>query len=90
MKVADVHNTKHSITMLIDKFLHLQGEMEKARSKRVELQLTIADNNKSFRPIVQTQSSAGDRVTEAFSKFDEATDIGEGVAKHCLRNPRFM
>jgi len=23
-KVADVHNTKHTITMLVDKFLHLQ------------------------------------------------------------------
>ena len=81
MKVADVHNTIHTITMLVDKFLHLQGEMKKARNERIELQLAIANNNKSFRPIVQTQSSTGDRVTEAFSKFDEATDIGEGVVK---------
>jgi len=81
MKVADMHNTKHTITMLVDKFLHLQGEMEKARNERIELQRTIANNNKSSRPIVQTQGSTGDRVTEAFGKFDEATVTSEGVAK---------
>jgi len=37
--------------------------------------------NKSSRPIVQTQGSTGDRVTEAFGKFDEATVTSEGVAK---------
>ena len=41
MKVADMHNTKHTITMLVDKFLHLQGEMEKARNERIEVQRYI-------------------------------------------------
>ena len=41
MKVADMHNTKHTITMLVDKFLHLQGEMEKARNERIGVQRYI-------------------------------------------------
>jgi len=80
MKVAEVHNTKHTITMLVDKFLHFQGEIETSRNKRIELLLTIADNNKSSRPLLHTQGSTGDRVTEV-GKFDEATVTSEGVAK---------